>query len=195
MAKVFIDCGGYQGQSVIYFLHTFPDAKEFIIHTFEPEKDCWKYYEGLPTILHKEAVWDKDGEAVFYQAKYRQGSTMVEGKQSGRIDYEHPIKIPCIDFSKWLISNFKKDDYIIVKMNIEGAEYRVLNKMLDDGSMEYVKELYIKFHSRKISTILFAGDRPLQKRITDRGVEIKPWKLIVGGKNDFLKKIDGNNTK
>jgi len=54
--------------------------------------------------------------------------------------------VECIDFSRWVLDNFKEDDHIIVKMDIEGAEFRVLVKMIHDGSINYINELYVEWH-------------------------------------------------
>lgn len=35
-------------------------------------------------------------------------------------------------------------------MDIEGAEFRVLDKMIRDGSIDYINKLYIEWHSNKI---------------------------------------------
>ena len=44
------------------------------------------------------------------------------------------------------MDNFSKDDYIVIKMDIEGAEYKVLPKMIEDGSIEYINSAYIEWH-------------------------------------------------
>ena len=36
------------------------------------------------------------------------------------------IKVPCIDFSKWVLENFSQEDKVILKLDIEGAEYDFL---------------------------------------------------------------------
>ncbi len=62
------------------------------------------------------------------------------------------MKVQAIDFSKWVLDNFSKDDYIILKMDIEGSEYEVLPRMISDGSLEYVDLLLMEFHWEKTGT-------------------------------------------
>jgi hypothetical protein len=48
------------------------------------------------------------------------------------------------------MDSFSKEDYIVLKVDIEGAEYEVLEKMFEDGSIEYIDELYIEWHYDKV---------------------------------------------
>lgn len=52
------------------------------------------------------------------------------------------------------LNNFNKQDFIVVKMDIEGAEYAVLRKMINDRSLEYINDLYVEFHSHKDSNAI-----------------------------------------
>ena len=46
------------------------------------------------------------------------------------------------------MDNFSKDDFIVCKMDIEGAENDVLEKMISDGSIEYINILYLEPHNK-----------------------------------------------
>ena len=48
--------------------------------------------------------------------------------------------------SKFIKENFLKEDFIVLKLDIEGAEFEVLKDMIDTGSIKYVDELYVEFH-------------------------------------------------
>lgn len=108
------------------------------------------YGSDVTTI--RKAAWIFDGELKFYVSKLRgyvQGSSVYKAKKTGRLDKNHPLKIQCIDFSKWLKDNFQPDDYIILKCNIEGSEYDILEKMIVDGTMGYIKESWILWHWKR----------------------------------------------
>ena len=72
-----------------------------------------------------------------------------EGKKVSRIDYSNPVAVECVDFSDWLKNHFNRNDYIIVKMDVEGAEYAILSKMIRDDTIDFVNEFYIEFHTGK----------------------------------------------
>ncbi len=83
-------------------------------------------------------------------------------------------EVEAIDFSKWVLSNFEKEDYIILKMDIEGSEYKVLPKMIDDGSIEYINTLIIEWHDWILPQFKDMT-RSLSSKINSSGVTIQGW--------------------
>jgi hypothetical protein len=43
------------------------------------------------------------------------------------------------------MNEYKSEDYIILSMDITGSEYQILDKMVRDGSTEFIDDLYIEF--------------------------------------------------
>ena len=147
MRKVFIDCGGHVGESIQLFKRSKRYDSSYEIYSFEPVEQLAKKYKHLDGIVYSDkAVWIYDGEIDFYLAAISDGNSLFKDKKTGGIDREHPIKVACIDFSKWVQSTFNKDDYIILKIDIEGAEFKVLDKMIRDGSIEYINSAYVEWH-------------------------------------------------
>ena len=146
MQKYVIDCGGWRGDSVETLRRQFlPDH----IYTFEANPNFKKFYHFKNHTLINKAVWIYDGEIDFYLGgDYDMGSSVIQKDNTGK-----SIKVPCIDFSKWIIDNFKKEDEIILKMDIEGAEYKVLGKMIDDGSTDYINQFLVEIHHNKYPEI------------------------------------------
>ena len=88
--------------------------------------------------------------------------------------FEEPVSVECIDFSKWIKDNFSKEDYIFVKMDIEGSEYKILPKMIEDGTMSYIDTLVIEWHDWIMPD--FKSDTlELQKKLQNLGVNVMPW--------------------
>ena len=112
--------------------------------------------------VHREAVWICDGEIKFYISKNEVGSSVVRDKKTGGLNKNKPIKVPCINLGKWIMKNFNPDDYIVLRMDIEGAEYRVLPAMIKDGSIKYVNELYYEPHWNKVG-VSYKDNRLLAK--------------------------------
>lgn len=154
MRKVFIDCGGHIGESIVRFKNSKDYERDFVIYSFEPVPHLYKNYCNWDDINFLDrAVWIEDGDIDFFVDRTHEkasGSTILKEKESGKLDKERPLKCKSIDFSKWLKSNFKKEDYIILKMDIEGAEYKVLEKMIEDGSIGLIDKAYIEFHYEKV---------------------------------------------
>ena len=146
MKKVYIDCGSWNGTSIEVFRR---NNTGYEIHAFDPI--C--RYDYPPDVhYYKKAVWIEDCQKRLYinRDKINRGSSLFKGKRTAELDKKHPKKVQCIDFCKWIRENFSKDDYIILVMNIEGAEYAVLNKMMVDRTIEYIDELYVSPHAGKI---------------------------------------------
>ena len=89
-----------------------------------------------------------------------------------------------VDFSQWIINNFNKNDYIICKMNIEGAEYDILEKMIEDGSIQYVNKCYIAFHHKKVKGISEDRHNKLKKQM-ESVTELKGFNFERDTKNPF----------
>lgn len=157
MRKLFIDCGACQGKATKTFLDSVENPQDFLVVQFEPwEKlsdgifSMQQKYPGVAFMFFQKAVWIEDREIDLYLCgKGSQGSTVCKEKHSNSVDHEKPTRVEAIDFSSWLEINFSKNDYIVLKIDIEGAEYEVLNKMINDGTIDWVDELIIEFHGRK----------------------------------------------
>ncbi|MBL7131558.1 MAG: FkbM family methyltransferase [Candidatus Omnitrophica bacterium] len=142
-----IDCGGWKADSVQKLRKLFDPECKYLMHTFEPNSAYAPFYKDLKNhILHTQAVWIYDGEINLFLEKQIPNQQYSDEQadsllfQKINVDAQKSIKVPCVDFSKWILSNFMKSDYIILKMDIEGAEYAVLKKMINEGSIKYITE-------------------------------------------------------
>lgn len=146
--NIYIDCGSYKG-------HKLRKHKSDKCYAFEPNP----YVECDYDVIRK-AVWIKDGKVKFYlrkDKKVSESSSIFSNKahttKRGRhivMDKKHPIEVECFDFSKWIKENFKKNDHITLKMDIEGAEYEVFMKMIKDGTLKYINKIFVDWHWNKI---------------------------------------------
>ncbi len=149
---IFIDCGGYDGCSAVKFIANNP-AFEAI--TFEPNPDLWSYYPSAPTTLIKKGVAGKTERRRFVLDEIDgDGSSFVTGKA---IDYRKRIKnenfkfieIQCVDICE-VINSLHDYQKIILKLDVEGAEYEILEKLLESGLMSRVSKLYAEWHWNKM---------------------------------------------
>lgn len=149
MRKIYIDCGAHLGKVSLEF-NKKNSNYEFFLFEVNPEllpnlrKIC-KSNNNFKLI--EKAVWIFDGKLSFYFGKNPKGSSILSKKIN--LDNRN-IEVDCLDFSKWIIDNFHKDDYIYMKCDIEGAEFDVLEKMIDTGAIDYIDELKVEFHLGKI---------------------------------------------
>jgi FkbM family methyltransferase len=151
--KVFLDIGSHKGQSVVQFYNEVADASQWKIFAFEP-----LYYDKLVLNVDrfdnvtcvKGAVCSSDGYVdMFIVPDEGEGATIVQGKLTGGITGE-TTRVISIDIKRWIEDNTDVDDMIVIKMNIEGAEYEVLDKLpLDRIYSAWIKLHHLKFKSRE----------------------------------------------
>jgi len=174
--KLFIDCGGFDGCSALKFLLTFP---EFDAVTFEPNPAMWRYFEGIPTKLIKKAAYTYDGSIPFrIDAIDGTGSSLVPSKKVDNkglmTNEESPlIDAPCIDLSAFVAEKAANYDKIVLKLDVEGAEYDILEKMLAEGTLSLVDQLYCEFHHEKMDI-----DLSRHRDILERAraiTRVEPW--------------------
>lgn len=161
--RIFLDCGQFDGVAIEQYC--VDDSWE--IYSFEPNP---KKLTHLPKHkLIKKAVWVEDGEVLFsldpaYQASHITGVAGTE--------YERKKRVSCIDFSKFL---HKLDSHatIVCSMDIEGAEFAVLRKMIKDGTAYRINVLDIEFHHRLMADEDDSTARKLVQELSDLGVIVR----------------------
>lgn len=147
MRKVYIDLGANNGETIKHWLSVFDKQREFDIYAFEPNPCFEKDLKALNVNVHMEAAWINNGtmELFLDESKNADGSSFDKFKTSGQMSKE-PIMVPCIDFSEWLRDNFILEDYVVLKMNIEGAEYPILEDLFVDDTIVLVDKLFVWWH-------------------------------------------------
>lgn len=184
MRHVFIDLGAYDGDTVQKFMtksYRLPvPPEEFLVYAVEPNSDLFdalaKTVKDYPNIqVIKKAAWINDGKIEFAIDKTKDspmGSTLMPGKKNIWDHFGH-YSIECFDFPQWL-KQFK-DDFVIVKCDIEGAEFPIFSKMIIDGSVKLIDELWMEWHHGKVIEYSTEHKDKLQKAILDSGVQFEEW--------------------
>ena len=178
---LFLDCGGLDGCSIRRFRREFDPGERYRIVTFEPNPIYAGAYSDIPRHrLIQAAVYDRDGNAPFYlDREDGDGSTLFRHKLTrenggfGVLDTENPIDVRTIDLSRWLRQNTSILDYVILKLDVEGAEYAILEKMLRDRTLRRIAHLFIEWHWAKVG-VSELTHRALVDRLTAH-VPILEW--------------------
>jgi FkbM family methyltransferase len=153
MRHAFVDLGANLGDVSLKFAKNNPGHD---IYCIEPnpiliEHINRKAFEVRRTFVTIwAAAWVYDGMVDFFESAAHAAATVLQGKIEHdpwpQIDYQSPTAIPCIDFSLWLLRMFGLADDVTVKMDIEGAEYDILEKMMADRSILLVRKLICEWH-------------------------------------------------
>lgn len=146
--KYLIILGGHNGSIVKQFRNDV-EYKDFFFYVFEPNPIYKNDYTRIKDMeLIQSAAWIEDGTIRFYVgSKKFQGHSVMKKKTN--IDVNCHIDVPCIDFSQWVLDSFDENDSLHMRVDIEGAEYDVLTKMIDDNSIGLFEKIYVEFHHYK----------------------------------------------
>ncbi len=113
-----------------------------MLYGFDPAASPpYRYKTGQTMVrLDRSAAWVHNGTLQFSARTGIEGTVMSESSAwNGR---ERPV--PCFDFPAWL-GGFATDE-VILKLDIEGAELPVLEKMIKDGTDDRISLLLVEWH-------------------------------------------------
>lgn len=172
--KIFIDCGTHLFQGFKQFADKYNIDNEWKCFcfeanpfTYERSQDVYKeLIESGYKIQHfNKAVYNtegtinvncsKDDGGPYSDGHFSQGSNVLidppdydKTYNCGFTYQEEEVTIDTVDFSKFLSNTVTVDDFVVVKMDIEGAEFEVIPSLIEDGSYNLINEFYCEFHER-----------------------------------------------
>ncbi len=151
---VLIDCGlGEDVSFPVEFTKSFPNSR---IVGVEPNPRSLEYcHKNCPKNMEiiEKAFWVNSDEVVIFHLP-RPDKDLPDGADgvSGSLHNNHEyvvggdsIKIPTIDLDNILLQ-LKCDKCDVLKLDIEGAEYEVLNQLIRDRKIKKVDQLLVEFH-------------------------------------------------
>ena len=136
-----------------------------MIYAFEPNPHAFavlkKTFSQYPNVVcFPFAVLDREGSVRLYmpewaeqdEVKWSVGSSVVESK--GNVRTDNFVQVPAIDLSEFL---YRFNTRIrLLKMDIEGAEYPTLTKILERGIAADIDHIVVETHARKIPELSLA---------------------------------------
>jgi FkbM family methyltransferase len=136
--SIVVDLGGYQGQWASDIFSRY----QSYIYIFEPVKSFYTYIEQRFKLNNKINVYNYG-----IGNSNRKESFSVSGDSSSLYsDSKNHETVNIIDFVSFLNVNSIK--YIdLIKINIEGGEYEVLEALINSGYVVNIKNLQIQFHN------------------------------------------------
>lgn len=169
---VAIDCGANVG------VYTMMMARSgATVYAFEPNPTAFeallKNSEGFANVTaFQAAVTTVPGPVTLYLHKWADddplhwstGSSLIAGKSNVRMDRQATVEgIALSSFISDLDCRIR-----LLKMDIEGAEVGVLNRIIDEGLHERIDEAYVEVHDRKVPELV-EPTRKLRERLESVG--------------------------
>ena len=199
--NIFLDLGTNLGQGLNEFNKKFRllNHPNWSIHCFEPNKDI-NLNSLFPNVnnieFHNKAIWTENKIMEFRKQGHNEdklvglGSklecvTKVSNPSNCMYKIDH---IEAIDFSEFLsvIKTTYPDSTIYVKMDIEGAEFQVIDHLIKKGTITFISELYCECHGRflfpseqhnndDIKNQIFNIENSLKAKVENCGVRFYFW--------------------
>ena len=174
---VFIDGGAHAGHFSDIALYM-----KSLVYAFEPNyylgyflKD--KYENNKNFIFFQQALSDKNQKLMFYNANdslISDGASIVK-TDSKELNQEEAYEVECIDLCAFIKELLNKHSKIsVLKLDIEGAEFEILDKLLDEKLFKNIDYIFAETHERFF-------DNPKQKINA-----LKEKVEKAGAKNIFL---------
>lgn len=190
MANVFIDCGANIGQGLMSFASMYRMDSSWIVETFEPNPSLINTLKAnvnflpMQITIHNKAVWNYDGEVeCSIMLENSEGSSINKLLDAGICSdptsesyrkHDSIISVPCVDISS-VIKKYQKSDNIIVKLDVEGSEFCIVRKLLEDNTIEFINDLYVEWHTPYMSTESIQTQNNLIHQIFEKGVRHHTW--------------------
>jgi FkbM family methyltransferase len=156
---LYIDGGGNTGQLLATHMRWRPGL---VYHIFEPNpalhdaiRARMAEHARCEAYLHAAALWNQDTELdlVLGDTPQAEGSTVLAGKQTGGVGAGGSVRVRAVDTARWIREHASVGGEVVLKLNVEGAEYAILERLLETGVMGLVRELWFAPHVDKIESI------------------------------------------
>lgn len=90
------------------------------------------------------------------------------------------MKVPCVDLARYLADHSSPDTRIVLKMDVEGAEYDLLPNLLESPVMDRLEMVFCEFHWRRFPwpgniSRLFLTEEMIGK-FAKRGCSLLSWR-------------------
>jgi len=139
-----LDCGANLGMASIYFKWLYPKCK---VQAFEPDPTTFKLLErniaenSLEVDAHNCALWDQDDEVDLF-VDWSNPGTLLMSTDPSRFEGK-PIKVPARK-----LSDFIRAPVDFLKLDVEGAEHRVIRDLAQTGKLLAVRQMVVEYHHR-----------------------------------------------
>ena len=149
---IVLDLGAHVGSASIEFSH---ECER--VYAFEPHPELFKVlqkntkrYRNIEPI--EKAVSDTDGTAQLFfdqpntKTGYFEGSTLVEMKTN--LTYENAFTVQTVALGAFIESLDR--DIALIKMDVEGAEYKILSALIETPAIHRIRKIYVEDHCDRV---------------------------------------------
>lgn len=181
MKKILIDCGASNGAAINDLIDIYGAFD--IVYAIEPNPKSLKCLKGksfpFEVVYLQNLVCTRSGVMKLFIGNDPTESSIFLEKKTGNLTSDNYIEVECLNFGEWLEQSFSDSaDRIICKMDIEGAEFDVLEDIIRTGHYKKVDEFLVEWHVSRLNKPWFLRLRRflIKLRIRLSGKTIRDWK-------------------
>ncbi|WP_181881434.1 FkbM family methyltransferase [Helicobacter sp. MIT 99-5507] len=148
--KITIDCGAHAGLVTDLLLDC-----GAVVHLFEPNDILFpilqnKYKNNKNVILHKAALSNKDGKAKFMLNDSISQGNRLDSSGDYNEGYDEYYEVEVIDLVRYINENIlnTNDRIYFLKLDIEGAEFDIIDKIIETKLYEKIDYIACETHER-----------------------------------------------
>ncbi|XP_033635769.1 uncharacterized protein LOC117296813 [Asterias rubens] len=196
--KILLDCGANVASTVQLFQETYPNGHDYTIHSFEIDDRLAPYFKPYKNhnlhcpvgvaatdgnmTAYSEAAWGPNKGLNNGKDMQWGGGSLFVNKQEKDDDKTGGVRklsyrklIPTVDLARWIKDSFTKEDYVILKLDVEGAEYGILRNMLDHGAFDFIDKYYGEYHDSQPTGWSQADKNKIRADIKTAGFTMIDW--------------------
>ncbi len=148
-APLILDCGNNIGMSILYFKSIYPKATIIGFEpgrkTFEILQENIKHNKLENVTLHNKALTNKEGFMNFYTFAPGEGRSSLFEERLDAIK-RAGVKTYTEEVEGDLLSKYINQEIDFMKMDIEGAEFDVIEEIASKGKLRFIKQMIIEYH-------------------------------------------------
>jgi FkbM family methyltransferase len=150
MAKIFLDVGGYAGESSLAALD--PRFGFDRVYCFEPVKSCYESIRqrirNRRLIAFNFGLLDRTGDLKIHYAGSLGGSVYADAPDVGG----GAERCSFVEASEFFREHIQAGDEVWMKLNCEGAECDILINLFETGEAHKLTEVLVDFDAQKIGS-------------------------------------------
>jgi FkbM family methyltransferase len=142
---VIFDCGANVGVATMYFKWLYPHSR---VHCFEADEPTIALLRRnvaenhlTDITVHHCALWDNNGEIDFFSDPRKPSALSMSTDPSYVIGHQTKV-------TARRLSDFISEPVDFLKIDIEGAEHRVLSDLITSGKISLIRRMVIEYHHR-----------------------------------------------
>jgi FkbM family methyltransferase len=177
----FIDCGAHRGESIDLARKLY--GGDLSVIAVEPLAACWRSLASRGALVVPAALWTEIGMASLYRGDHEVSSTLLVDKSTGGVSRERSDTVATVTLAT-LLSALPDGNRVILKLDIEGAEYDVLEQAIAEKRLRWIHELFVDFHADRIPSIGKERHNALVDRLLGMRFPLQKWSPVDGGINE-----------